>query len=72
VPPIFSLIERLGRVSRAEMDRTFNNGVGYVLVVAAARAERVLAYLRARRTGAFVLGGVERGPRGVAFADGHA
>ncbi len=72
IPAIFNLIERLGHVSRAEMDRTFNNGVGYVLVVAAARAERVLAHLRQRRTGAFVLGSIERGTRGLVFADRHA
>jgi phosphoribosylformylglycinamidine cyclo-ligase len=68
-PAIFDLIERLGRVSRAEMDRTFNNGVGFVLVVAAARAEQVLAHLRRRRTGAFVLGTIERGERGLRFAN---
>jgi len=69
VPPIFDLIERLGHVSRAEMDRTFNNGVGFVLVVAAARAERVLAHLQRRRAGARVIGAVERGPRGLTFSE---
>ena len=46
VPPVFRLIERLGRVPRAEMDRTFNTGIGFVLVVARARAARVLEDLR--------------------------
>jgi phosphoribosylformylglycinamidine cyclo-ligase len=64
-PPIFALIERLGRVARAEMDRTFNNGIGYVLVVAAAHANRVLAHLRRRRAGAVVIGRIEAGRRGV-------
>jgi phosphoribosylformylglycinamidine cyclo-ligase len=72
VPPIFGLIERLGRVPRAEMDRTFNNGIGFVLVVARARATRVLADLRRRRTGAVVVGAVERGDRGLVYAEDDA
>jgi phosphoribosylformylglycinamidine cyclo-ligase len=69
VPPIFGLIERLGHVPRAEMDRTFNNGVGFVLVVANAHAARVFAHLRKRRTGARVIGVITRGPRGLTFAE---
>jgi phosphoribosylformylglycinamidine cyclo-ligase len=65
VPPIFGLIERLGQIPRAEMDRTFNNGVGFVLVVAAARAAQVLTYLRKRRTGACAIGTVARSARGT-------
>jgi len=72
VPAIFRLIERLGDVPRAEMDRTFNNGIGYVSVVAAQHAERTLAHLRRRRTGACRIGEIVRGPRGPAFADGDA
>ena len=72
VPRIFDLIERLGHVPRAEMDRTFNNGVGFVLVVAAAHAGRVLAYLRKRRTGACVIGSITRGTRGLTFVEGDA
>lgn len=72
VPPIFGLIERLGRVSRAEMDRTFNNGIGFVLVVAQARASQVLADLRRRRTGAVVIGDVTRGEHGLVYAEDDA
>jgi phosphoribosylformylglycinamidine cyclo-ligase len=72
VPPIFGLIERLGSVSRPEMDRTFNNGVGFVLVVAKARAERVLADLRRRRTGACRIGTIAKGERGLTFTDPDA
>jgi phosphoribosylformylglycinamidine cyclo-ligase len=72
VPPIFPLIERLGRVSRAEMDKTFNNGIGFVLVVAAAHAERVVSHLRKARSGACRIGTVERGPRGLRYLEGDA
>ena len=66
-PPIFTLIERLGRVARPEMDRTFNNGVGFVLVVARRRAERVLAHLAARRLRPAVIGEIIAGEPGVSF-----
>jgi phosphoribosylformylglycinamidine cyclo-ligase len=72
VPPIFGLIERLGRVSQSEMDRTFNNGLGFVLVIAQARAHRVLEELRRRRTGACLIGSVTSGECGLAYVAGNA
>lgn len=32
VPPIFGLVQELGNVSEKEMCRTFNNGIGFVLI----------------------------------------
>ncbi len=46
VPPIFSEIERVGRVADSEMARVFNLGIGMVAVVppgAADQAQRILA-----------------------------
>jgi phosphoribosylaminoimidazole synthetase len=40
VPPIFNLIGRLGRVTRKEMYRTFNMGVGMVFIVSSEAAEQ--------------------------------
>ncbi len=48
VPPIFDLISRLGHVTRKEMYRTFNMGVGMVFIVStevAKLAQRVLPEL---------------------------
>lgn len=45
VPPIFDLIQRLGEVPAADMARTFNLGIGMVLVVAAVNVPAVLAAL---------------------------
>jgi len=41
VPPLFQLVARLGPVSRAEMYRTLNMGIGMVLVLPAEAAEQV-------------------------------
>jgi len=40
VPPLFQLLARLGQVSRAEMYRTLNMGIGMVLVLPAEAAEQ--------------------------------
>jgi phosphoribosylformylglycinamidine cyclo-ligase len=69
-PPIFGLIERAGGVPEEEMLRVFNLGLGFVLVVADADAERAMRSLieageRPVRIGHIVAGepGVEVRPR---------
>jgi phosphoribosylaminoimidazole synthetase len=49
VPPLFGLIQRLGNISRNEMYRTFNMGIGMVLVLspeAVQEAHRLVPELR--------------------------
>ena len=46
-PEIFDWLQREGGVAEAEMHRTFNCGIGFVLIVAAADAERAEQLLRA-------------------------
>jgi phosphoribosylformylglycinamidine cyclo-ligase len=54
--PIFGLIADRGRVSAAEMERTFNMGVGMVAVVAPQAADAAVALLQARGVPAWVAG----------------
>ncbi|AKK03912.1 phosphoribosylformylglycinamidine cyclo-ligase [Corynebacterium epidermidicanis] len=56
--PIFRTIESLGKVPQAEMEKTFNMGVGMVAVVSAADRDRALAMLTARHIDAWELGTV--------------
>ena len=51
VPQVFRWLQRRGRIDEAEMFRTFNMGIGFVLVVPAARAASVLARLWKERAG---------------------
>lgn len=69
VPPIFGLIARFGRVPQEEMDRTFNNGIGMVLVVAPSAAPDVERALRRRQEAYSVIGEIRRGRRGVSFSN---
>lgn len=63
VPPIFTMLQRLGRIDRAEMFRTFNMGLGLVVVVRKPRAEEALKILLDGGDRALVVGEVVRGPR---------
>jgi phosphoribosylformylglycinamidine cyclo-ligase len=71
--PIFGLITQRGRVERAEMEKTFNMGVGMVAVVAPEDVDRALAILTARHLNCWIMGGVRKGkdaPRAV-LVGGH-
>jgi phosphoribosylformylglycinamidine cyclo-ligase len=57
--PIFGLIREIGDVSRFELERTFNLGVGMVAVVRADRAADALGNLAARDVPAWELGMVQ-------------
>ncbi len=59
-PPIFRVLERLGPVPLAEMRRTFNLGIGMILVVAPSKLNEVAARLRGREK-FFVLGRIVPG-----------
>ncbi|HEX6134841.1 MAG TPA: phosphoribosylformylglycinamidine cyclo-ligase [Longimicrobiales bacterium] len=65
VPVEFAAVERLGRIDREEMFLTFNMGVGMIAVVAKQDVDGVLAALRRGGMGAWVIGGLEAGPREV-------
>ena len=56
--PVFGLVGRLGGVDRAELERTFNQGVGMIAVVAPGSVDAALARLSARGVDAWTLGDV--------------
>jgi phosphoribosylformylglycinamidine cyclo-ligase len=57
---VFAVIAQRGRIERAEMEKTFNMGVGMVAVISADDSDRALAMLTARHVPAWVLGEVRR------------
>ena len=65
VPPVFDLIQKVGRVSRDEMDRTFNNGLGMILVVGKQQVDGVISTLKKMRERYFMIGEIKKGRRGV-------
>jgi phosphoribosylformylglycinamidine cyclo-ligase len=68
VPPVFGWLAREGGVAEAEMLRTFNCGIGMVVVVDAAQAEAVSAALVQAGEAPIRLGRITaRGPEPVTF-----
>jgi phosphoribosylformylglycinamidine cyclo-ligase len=66
IPPLFTLIQKGGQVSEDEMLRTFNLGVGMVVVVAPGDLHDVEHSLERRGETSFVIGSVVAGS-GVTF-----
>ena len=58
VPPVFDWLQREGAVAREEMWRTFNCGIGFVLVVDRARAAAVSAALESLSLAHWAIGAV--------------
>lgn len=67
VPPVFELIARTGRVELEEMRRTFNMGIGMVLVVDAGQADGALSRLVRSGVRAGVIGRIVPGDGKVIF-----
>ncbi len=64
VLPIFRYLAQLGHIERDELLKTFNLGVGMILVVPTKHISRVEAELRRRREKFFLIGRIERATRG--------
>jgi phosphoribosylformylglycinamidine cyclo-ligase len=63
VPSIFSLLKEKGNISEDEMLRTFNNGLGMVLIVKSEETEDIMARLRSLGEKAFAIGEIEKAER---------
>jgi len=58
IPPIFNFLKEKGRISEEEMLRTFNNGIGMILIVRHKEVEDILARLQSLGEKAFIIGEV--------------
>jgi phosphoribosylformylglycinamidine cyclo-ligase len=67
IPPLFELMRRLGNVSDNEMYRTFNMGVGMVIVCSSSDAETIESHLRSRGETYYAIGNVVSGNREVSI-----
>jgi phosphoribosylformylglycinamidine cyclo-ligase len=65
VPPLFDLIQQRGKIAAGEMFRTFNMGLGLLLVVREDDGRAAVMHLQRRGESAWIVGRVVAGPRGV-------
>ncbi len=64
VPPILELIKKEGRIDDEEMRRTFNCGIGLVIIVKSSDAGRVLKKLRLLKEKAYLIGEIVKRGKG--------
>ncbi|MDR2174546.1 MAG: phosphoribosylformylglycinamidine cyclo-ligase [Synergistaceae bacterium] len=72
IPPIFGLLQRWGNVTDFEMFRTFNMGIGMILVVPETEADGVIRSLARRGEPAFRIGSIAAGDRRVTIGTAAA
>jgi len=65
IPLVFEVLRKAGRVDDAEMFRTFNMGIGFVVIVPHAAVEAAVRLLRDAGERVFRLGEIVAGERGV-------
>ncbi|MFH1577336.1 MAG: phosphoribosylformylglycinamidine cyclo-ligase [Candidatus Margulisiibacteriota bacterium] len=58
---VFRLIQRLGKVDQNEMFRTFNMGIGMVLVVEEKETDRIMKFIAKQKEKAYLIGEVGKG-----------
>ena len=69
-PRLMAFLQAQGSIEAEEMARTFNCGVGMILVVSAEEAESVAADLRAAGETVHPVGEIRKGPRGCTVLGG--
>jgi len=65
VPPVFNLLQQIGRIEDQEMFHVFNMGVGLVLALDPAEVQPAISHLSAQGESAFPIGHIEPGERSV-------
>ena len=65
LPPIFKLLAQKGQLEEKMMYNTYNMGLGMVLAVASADADKTLAAVSAAGQKAYVVGDLKAGEKGV-------
>jgi phosphoribosylformylglycinamidine cyclo-ligase len=68
VPPLFQFLWKAGRVPEDDMYRSFNMGIGLIVVCRAAEADRVSTTLRGLGESPVVIGELVSGERSVRYA----
>ncbi|MGN6251711.1 MAG: phosphoribosylformylglycinamidine cyclo-ligase [Marmoricola sp.] len=71
LPPVFGLVQEVGTVATADLERTLNCGVGMVALTASDDVDAALGLLGARGVDAWVAGEVAAGDGGVTLVGRH-
>lgn len=67
VQPIFLLIETLGKIPVDDMRRTFNMGIGYIIILSEGYVELAISVLKEKGYDSYIIGRIEKGKREVRY-----
>lgn len=65
IPPIFNLIQSIGKIEEEEMYQVFNMGIGMVVIVKEEEANFILNFLKKQRQNAGIIGEIVKGEKKV-------
>lgn len=65
VPPIFGMIQKVGKIEEQMMYNTFNMGIGMIVAVAKEDAEKTIEAIKAAGEVPYEIGKVEAGEKGI-------
>jgi phosphoribosylformylglycinamidine cyclo-ligase len=65
VPEIFKYLQEKGRISEKEMFKTFNLGIGLIIVAGKKEASKISGWLKKKREKYFIIGKITKGEKGV-------
>ncbi|MED0680991.1 phosphoribosylformylglycinamidine cyclo-ligase [Aneurinibacillus thermoaerophilus] len=71
IPPVFMLVEEKGRISKKDMFRTFNMGIGMIAIVRENEAAEALRVLQEAGEKAQIIGRIVQGEQDVRFGGGN-
>lgn len=68
ISPVFDMVRRLGNVPEEDMRRTFNMGLGYMMIIKSEDVKKTLSILYRNGYESFYIGNIKKGIRGVRYA----
>jgi len=63
--PVFKFLQEAGNIEEPEMFRTFNMGVGFVMIVGPYYADSIVTQFKKLKEEAIIIGEIKKGERGV-------
>ena len=68
IPPIFQIIEKTGNIADDEMKRTYNTGIGYIIIASKDTSGDAISLLHKAGYSAFIIGNAKQGGKGVRYS----
>ena len=67
IPPIFDMLAKEGNISKEMMYNTYNMGIGMLLAVDAADADKTVALAEQAGEKAYIIGEIAEGEKGMSL-----